>query len=288
MKLARLPLVSGYLAAAALTFGTAAPAQRQVTDAPVSAVSLAYADLADLGLAAPVAAHVRIARARALREQDAPGTPAGHTRFYVEADVISLIRGPAGMPARVSYLVDVPNRTDGRRPKLQRRSEHLLLAEPAPGRPGELRLVAPDAQIPFSPALADQMREILREAVAAEAPPEITGIGRAFHVPGSLPGESETQVFLQTADARPISLTVLRRPGQQPRWAVALGEIVDDAAEPPRPGTLLWYRLACTLPPQLPARSLAEADAVQADAITRDYRFVLEQLGTCGRMRVRP
>ena len=73
------------------------------------------------------------------------------------------------------------------------------------------------------PATAERLRAIVREARAADAPPRITGIGRAFHVPGSLPGESETQIFLQTADSRPISLSVLRRPGEQPRWSVALG-----------------------------------------------------------------
>ena len=98
------------------------------------------------------------------------------------------------------------------------------------GRAAELRLAARDAQLPFSPEAAARLRAILREASAPGAPPRITGIGRAFHVPGSLPGESETQIFLQTADNRPISLNVLRRPGEQPRWSVALGEMVDEAA----------------------------------------------------------
>ena len=138
----------------------------------------------------------------------------------------------------------------------------LVLAQPGRriGR-SELRLVAPDAQIPYTAAAAETLRAILREASAADAPPRITGIGRAFHVPGSLPGESETQIFLQTADNRPISLNVLRRPGEQPRWSVALSEIVDDAAAPPQPNSLLWYRLACTLPARLPADALRESGA---------------------------
>jgi hypothetical protein len=106
-------------------------------------------------------------------------------------------------------------------------------------------------------------------------------------VPGSLPGESETQIFLQTSDNRPISLNVLRRPGERPRWSVALSEIVDDAAAPPRPDTLLWYRLACTLPPALPAQSLREAGRDEAGAIAADYRLVLERLGPCARSRPR-
>jgi hypothetical protein len=156
-----------------------------------------------------------------------------------------------------------------------------------PNRPAELRLVAPDAQLPYTPALAERLRALLVEASAAGAPPRITGIGRAFHVPGSLPGESETQIFLQTADNRPISLSILRRPGEQPRWSVALSEIVDEAAAPPAPGTLLWYRLACTLPPLLPQQALSEANADEAQAIQADYRLVMDGLGRCTRTRAR-
>jgi len=46
---------------------------------------------------------------------------------------------------------------------------------------------------------------------------------------------------------------------------------------------LLWYRLACALPPTLPDDALADQapdDATQARA---DYRFVLDGLGACGR-----
>jgi hypothetical protein len=148
-----------------------------------------------------------------------------------------------------------------------------------------LRLVAPDAQIAFTPETAARLRAILRDATAPDAAPRITGIGRAFHVPGSLPGESETQIFLQTASNRPISLTILRRPGEQPRWSVALGEIVDEAAAAPAPDSFLWYRLACALPARLPAQSLSDADGDGASAIEADYSLVMADLGPCPRNR---
>ena len=110
----------------------------------------------------------------------------------------------------------------------------------------------------------------------------MTGVGAAFHVPGSLPGEGETQIFLQTADARPVSLSVLRRPGEEPRWAVALGEIVDEAATPPARDTLLWYRLACFLPATLPQASTASLEEADARQASEDYAFVLARLGACG------
>jgi hypothetical protein len=268
----------------AVAVSAAFPAMAESPPAPPPP-ALTYADLADLALAAPVAAHVRMVRSAALKPAEAGPVPPGRSRHFIEADVISLIRGAGGLPARISYLADLPLDSKGKPAKLRKKSEHIVLAQTVPGRPGELRLVAPDAQLAFAPALAEQLRSILREASSAAAPPRITGIGKAFHVRGSLPGESETQIFLQTADERPVSLSVIRRPGETPRWAVALSEIVDDAALPPQPNSLLWYRLACTLPRAIPAQSLADAEAGEAAAIRGDYRLVMEGLGSCARSR---
>jgi hypothetical protein len=203
----------------------------------------------------------------------------------MEADIVSLLRAPGGLPPRVRYLADMNNDAAGKPPRVKRKAEYLILGTPVPGRPGELKLVAPDAQLPWSQAYEGRLREIVKEVVSPDAPPRIVGVGRAFHVPGTLPGESETQLFLVTADRQPISLTILRRPGVQPSWAVALGEIVDEAAEPPRPNSLLWYRLACGLPQSLPPQSLAESDPAAAAAIRQDYALVLQQLGACTRSR---
>jgi hypothetical protein len=260
---------------------TGAPAESQTPPAPPTP---SYADLADLGLPSPIAAHVRVTRAVRLKGEQALAVPPGKSRFYVEADLVSLLKGPGGLPPRISYLVDLPNDAKGRPPKLERKSEHLLFASPVAERPGELRLAAPDAQLPWSAPLGDQVRAILMEGAKADAPPRITGVGRAFHVPGSLPGESETQIFLQTADGRPVSLNILRRPGEAGRWAVALSEIVDDAAGPPPRNSLLWYRLACSLPTQLPPQSLVEAVGA-VGAIQADYRLVRDGLGPCVRTR---
>lgn len=254
---------------------------------PAPAPTYSYADLADLALPASIVAQVRIANAARLKPAEAPGLAAGRTRFYVQADIVSLIRGPGGMPARVAYLADLPNDPGGKPPRLRKGEERLIFAQAVPGRPAELRLIGPDGQVSAGPAEGTRLRTILREAADARAAPRMVGIGKAFHVPGSLPGESETQVFLLTAGNRPVSLNVLRRPGQAPRWSVALTEIVDEAAAAPARETLLWYRLACGLPAALPPQSLADVSAAEAVAIRTDYRFVLDQLGACGRTRAR-
>lgn len=268
---------------AAAIAAAAAPAESQ---AP-AAIGPTYADLADLALAAPVAAEISVARATALKPERSPGLRPGQVRFYVEGSLVSLIRAPQSLPARLAWVVDLPRDAKGKAPKLRKGSRMLLLAAPVPGRPGELQLIAPDAQIEATAERSARVRAIVREATAASAPPRITGVGRAFHVPGAIRGESETQIFLQTAQGNPVSLTVLRRPGQSAQWAVALSEIVDEAAAPPERDTLLWYRLACGLPRALPRQSVADADAAGSAAIAADYRLVLERLGPCDRSRPR-
>ena len=281
-----LPILS---AAAAALVATAAAAQPDArTPAPVvqAAPVATYADLVDLGMTAPVAAHVRLRRAIPLRPAEAVGVSAGFTRFYMEADIVALIRGEAGMPSQVRYLIDLPNGADGRQARPARRSEWIIFARTVSGRPGELQLAAPDAQLPYSPELAERSRAVLREVIAPDAPPAVTGIGRAFHTPGTLQGASETQIFLQTTQNQPISITVAREPGAQPRWSVSTSEFVDAGAVQPRRDTLLWYRLACSLPAALPPASYADARE-HATAINADYRLVREGLGPCQRLRRR-
>lgn len=239
-----------------------------------------YAMLTTRVLSSPTIVDAAVRNASRLKPDESPGLAAGYARFYVEADVLALVRGPNALPARITYLSDVPLDSRGRPPKLKK-LRVLLFARPVAGRASEIQLTAPDSQFAWNPDLDARVRGIAREVVASDAPPTITGIGNAFHVPGALPGEGETQIFLTTADNRPVSLSVLHRPQMQPQWAVALAEIVDESAAPPQRDTLLWYRLACGLPRQLPNRSVATLDATEAEAARRDYQFILRSLGSC-------
>lgn len=241
-----------------------------------------YPVIADQVVGAPAIVDARIRSATRIKGAEAANVTAGRMRFYVEADVLALIRADAPLPTRVGYVVDVPLDARGRAPKLNKRRV-LLFARPVAGQATMLQLTTLDAQRDWTAELDALVRRIARDVVAPDAPPAITGLGNAFHVPGSLPGEGETQIFVQTATGAPISLSILRRPGEQRRWAVALGEIVDDAAAAPARDTLLWYRLACGLPRALPATSLADEDPANVAAAREDYRFVLDQLGPCRR-----
>jgi hypothetical protein len=252
--------------------------------APLAAENFSYADLADRALAAPVAVIVTVTEAIRLKSEQAPGVAPGHARLVVEAAANSLIRGAGGVSPSVTYLADVPLDAKGKVPKLKGR-QMLLLARPVASKPGMLQLVAPDAQMPLTADNEQRVRAILTEALRPDAPPPITGVTSAFHVAGTILGEGETQIFLSTRERRPISLNILSRPGQDKQWAVALGEVVDEAAKAPAKDTLLWYRLACGLPRNLPAEATADVDAEAAQAAQEDYRFVLEQLGPCTRNR---
>ncbi|WP_174274523.1 hypothetical protein [Sphingomonas bacterium] len=248
---------------------------------PPAAPAIGYVEMADMILAAQQILSADIIRATLLKREQAAGVASGKVRFFVEARVLALIGGRGPAPAEVRYLVDLPQA----QAKAKLKGTGVLLLATPTARAGEITLAGPHAQLLRTPASEARLRAILTASVAPDAPPSVIGIGHAFHVAGSLPGEGETQIFVRTSDGRPISLSIIRRPGEAPRWAVALSELVDASAAPPQPETFLWYRLACGLPPSLPPAALegiADADAEQART---DYKVVTDGLGPCIRNR---
>ncbi|MBB5709551.1 hypothetical protein [Sphingomonas xinjiangensis] len=239
-----------------------------------------YSSSARQVLAAPLIIDARVRDAVRIKGAEAADVQPGRARFYLVVEVLALIRGTESVPLRLGYVADVALDARGKAPKLKKQRV-LLFARPLPTRADHIQLIDPDGQRPWSPELDSLVRGITREVVAANAPPAVKGVGNAFHVPGSLPGEGETQIFLQTATNVPVSLQVLRRPGEQPRWSVSLGDIVDETGGPVRPDTLLWYHLACGLPRELPVGSIDSADATNAQIAREDYQLVLQSLGPC-------
>ncbi len=262
----------------AAALAAAPPPPPPVTGIP----ALSYSDLADLALTGQLVAGVTDAKAERLKGELAPGLVPGKARFLIQATTGMLLRGADGMPGAVSYIVDVPVDAKGKAPKLKKR-RFIVIANRVPGRPLEIRLTSPYSHLDWTQFYESQLRSILTEATAGSAPPHVTGVGNAFYVPGAIPGESESQIFLTTPDNRPISLTILRRPGEQPQWAVALGDMIDENAKAPARNTLLWYRLACFLPARMPGRAIAALSESNANAVREDYKLVMNQLGPCGR-----
>ncbi|WP_375396822.1 hypothetical protein [uncultured Sphingomonas sp.] len=247
---------------------------------PAAVAAPAYADIADLVTGAPMVIDATVRDTTRIRGAEAASVAQGYQRLYVTVDVVALIRAPAGAPARLGYVYDVPLDAAGRIPKL-RKARVLLFARPVAGRIDQIQLVEPDAQIGWTPPAEAMTRAIAAAFAAPDAAPRVTGIGNAFHTPGTLPGEGETQIFLTTTGG-PVSIGIQRRQDQPPTWAVALNEIVDQALPPPARDTFLWYRLACGgLPAALPDAIMAGDDPANAAIAREDYRLVRRALGPC-------
>lgn len=275
------PGVAAALAMAAALPGPAGAAAPAPAPPTAVAAPTSFADVADYAVESATIVDAFIRRATPLDATRAPNLPAGIVRIYIEADVQAVIYGREPVARSVSYLVDVPRLANGRPPRLSRQRV-LLFARPVVNA-SQLQLVRTTAQLAWSEGHAMSARAIATELARGDVPPQVTGVAQAFHVRGTVTGESETQIFLRTANAQPVSLTILRRPGQAPRWAAAFGEIVDESAAVPARRTLGWYRLACGLPRRVPAEAVAGVSAEDVAAIAADYAIVTASVGSCDR-----
>lgn len=271
------------LAVAGSQFLTLAHADsRAPAPAPAAAPVLTYADLADLADAAPQVIRVSPRKIARLDPARAPGLKPGRARLYIEAKTEALVAGQASLGEVLRYLVDVPVDAKGKAANLKKKSVVLFARL---GRPGELQLVSPDAQLVWDPVLDVRLRGILGELLAPGAPQRITGVREAIHVGGNLAGEGETQIFLAAANDEPAAITVNRSPGQPPRWSVSFSEVLEQSGKVPPRDTLAWYRLACFLAPELPVGATESGSAADRAIAAADYRYVLSQLGPCPRTR---
>ena len=275
LKLHGILALGAVLLCPAAAFGDSRPA------APSPAPT--YADLADLADGAPLAVRVLPRKIAAVEPERARGLRPGWGRFYVEAKTEALIAGSAPLGEALTYLVDMPLDSKGKPPAIKKKSV-VLFARTVAGRPGQLQLVAPDAQLLWDAALDARIKGVLRELYAAGAPPRISAVREAVHTGGDLAGAGETQIFLVAANGDPAAITVTRSPGSAPLWAVSFSELVDSGTAPARE-TLAWYRLACSLPPSLPVGARSGDNAEDRAAAAGDYAFVMSQLGSCLRTR---
>ncbi|MEO1488330.1 MAG: hypothetical protein AAFR88_02675 [Pseudomonadota bacterium] len=244
-----------------------------------------YADLITLADRSALVVRAQIRRQTVVSPERAPGLAPGFARLYIEAETQVLIAGSAAIGESLVYLVDVPLTDKGKPPKLKKREMLLFANEAGSGPKGEtqLQLMGENAQLDYSAELESRLSPILRGLLSKDAPPVITGISDALAVPGTLTGESETQIFLSTRDGSPVSLTVLRRPSQPAVWGVSWGEIIDSSARAPEPETLRWYRLACSLPESLPSSANLAREPGARQLAVRDYEFIMRELGPCAR-----
>lgn len=279
----RTVYISG-LASAALALIAPVSASRAATAAPVPALSApTYSDLVELADSAPIILKAEIRTQATVEPARAGSVAPGRARVYFEAAPLGLVRGSATYGRQVAYLADVPLDAKGKVPNLKKRVALLFVAPVSGLAPGMIHLAASDGQVLVVPGVEARLATVMAELAAPDAPGRITGVREALYVPGDLVGEGETQIFLNTANGGPASISVEHRPGQPASWSASFSEVVDATGHPPLKDTLPWHRLACSLPASLPDGvnvSQAPADRDQASA---DYRLVRDGLGPCGR-----
>lgn len=241
-----------------------------------------YADLVALASSAEIVGVVVVDDQTLVPAERAPGVAPGQVRLYVETAIRRLLKSPTPLGESLNFLVDKSVDQDRKAPRLKRQA-FVFFASPVAGQSGSVQLVSSDSLVPAGPMIEARLEQVLTQLASADALPPITGIKDVISVAGNLAGESETQMFVQTANGAPVSLSVVRRPGMAPDWGVSLGEIVDQSAQPPAPETIAWYRFACELPAQLPEDSYLQTDRASRRQAQEDYAFIQRELGPCER-----
>jgi hypothetical protein len=254
---------------------------------------LTYADWVELVQGAALVAKVEIMEERDPRADDDEDSgkakshlPLGLVR--VDAQVENLLKGPFDMSPRVRFMAQVPLDAKGRPWKLKRTHQLLFatraappqLPTQAPPQVALLKLVRPQTLYTWDVGNEALLRRLLGALNAPDAPPRITGIESAFSVIGTLQGERETQIFLITS-RQLVSLTISHPAEGAAHWALSLSDVAGDVVPPPAQESLLWYQLACHLPPEFPLEKIADKDAEERSHIIADYALVRQSLGVC-------
>ena len=266
-------MITRLILAATLVLAHGSSAAEQTTAA--GTIQESYAGLVDFVLQSPVIVRASIAKTERISTRNAPDLAKGQARLLVHGNVEAALIAPGPVAPQLNWLQDVP--LDARGRYANPRGNTFLVSLQSPDAEGRTRLTSANASRPWREELEARIRDIATETRSGTVP-VVTGVTNGFRVEGTLPGESESQFFLSTKAGKPLTLVVLERPGQSRSVAVASGDIIDESATSVKPETLLWYRLACTLPAELPVTAGGN-DAALANA----WIGAMTSLGRCER-----
>ena len=199
-----LALAAG-LSVAVANLAAPAVSQGKAGEEEAAFATPTFADVAALTEKASLVVLVEVRDQAVVKPERAPGLAPGYARLYIEGRTQALLGGRAALGESLVYLVDAPLDEDGDPPKLKKQ-RFIVFANPVAGRPGTLQLVEPNSAIRATPESEQLARTVITAFAAPDIPPAVTGVRDVMSVAGNLVGESETQLFLDTATGEPVSL----------------------------------------------------------------------------------
>lgn len=244
--------------------------------------SASYDDIMGITLESELVVDIVAKKIKNLPASQTIGVRPDRKRVLIIGEVQSLIRGKNGLNSQVQFLFDAPIDSRGKIPKLKK-MRFIAFGRHVTGRSDFIRLSRTASMLRYSDRINTMVRSSIREAIAANAPQEITSISSAFHSPGTIIGEGETQIFLNTEFGQPMAISVTSKRGQNRRWSVSTSEVIDINATEPRRFSLLGYRLACSLPKSLSSSNIESSDQRNRQKAISDYKLVKDSIGPCER-----
>ncbi len=244
--------------------------------------SISYDDIMSITLESELVVDVIAKKIKNLPASQSIGVRPDRKRILIIGEVQSLIRGKNGLNSEVRFLFDAPIDSRGKIPKLKK-IRFIAFGRHVTGRSDFIRLTRTASMMRYSDRLNDRVRSSIREANAAKAPQKITSISSAFHSPGTIIDEGESQIFLETEFGQPMAISVISKRDQNRRWSVSTSEVIDINATEPVRFSLLGFRLACSLPRTLNPSTIESSNQKDRAKLLSDYKLVIDSIGPCER-----
>jgi len=241
-----------------------------------------YDDVMNITLESKLSVDVIIKKVKRLPPTQTINVASNKQRILITAEVQSLIRGTNHLNREIKFLFDAPIDSRGKIPKLKKQRIFAFGFHVA-NRPDFIRLAHKSSILLYSANKAALVRSITKEVLENDAPQKITGVSSAFHSAGTIIGDGETQIFLDTEFGQPMAISVVSKRRESKRWSVSTSEVIDINASEPIRNSLLGYRIACNLPKAIKPAVIETNDTIAIRKTIEDYNFIQAAIGPCQR-----
>lgn len=241
-----------------------------------------YDDMMAIIIDSNLVADIIVKKVQKLPASQSIGVPVTQKRLLITANVQSLIRAEQGINSEIKFLYDAPVDSRGKVPKLKKQ-RFFAFGRNVVNRPDFIKLSYVDSIMPYDQQTDLLIRSAITEVIAPNAAQKITGISSAFHSPGTIIGEGETQIFLNTEFRQPMAISVVSKSDQRRNWSVSTSEVIDINATEPKRRSLLGHRLACSLPQNIQSNLIESNSPTDTRKAADDYAYVRNAIGPCVR-----